>query len=310
MNVLVVMPDAEARKPLEWQLAARGWRVTPLDLGEDAQAIAGEGMADAIITALDLPDMGGEAMIRALRLAKVAAPVLVLSDDGRVARKVGALGAGADDYLTTPYHIDELAARLGAMVRRSKNLPGEVLTVGPITLDLAERRVRVGDQPIHLTRHEFALVEALMVRAERTLTKGALMTLVYGGGPEEPEPKIIDVFVCKIRNKLGPVGAGHLQTVWGQGYRMSAAQAGATPATPGEGPTSPAAKASPARVALCGQVLEALRAVAPRDMGYEALAAVVDATPGTLRRALADLQADERVIVRHSGRAFRWSVGA
>ena len=134
--------------------------------------------------------------------------------------KVKGLGLGADDFITKPFDTAEVLARLQAIVRRSKGFSQPSLRVGPLQLNLDSNEVLVGDQPVHLTGKEYAILELLVLRKGMVLTKEAFLNHLYGG-MDEPEMKIIDVFICKLRKKLTNAGADNLiGTVWGRGYMI------------------------------------------------------------------------------------------
>jgi len=129
------------------------------------------------------------------------------------------LGIGADDYLTKPFHKSELIARIQAIIRRSKGHSQSVITAGRLSVNLDTRTVEIDGQPVHLTGKEYAILELLALRKGTTLTKEMFLNHLYGG-IDEPELKIIDVFVCKLRKKLSAAtdGENYIETVWGRGY--------------------------------------------------------------------------------------------
>ena len=133
--------------------------------------------------------------------------------------KVRALGFGADDYVTKPFHRDELVARIHAIVRRSKGHSQSVIRTGKLAVNLDAKTVEVDGARVHLTGKEYAMLELLSLRKGTTLTKEMFLNHLYGG-MDEPELKIIDVFICKLRKKLQLAcgGANYIETVWGRGY--------------------------------------------------------------------------------------------
>ena len=199
--------------------------VDVVDTGEEALDMARHYDYDAIILDLMLPDMEGFEMLRRLRATGRDTPVLVLSGLSRPQVKVRALSAGADDIMTKPFDKSELVARVQAIVRRSKGHSQPGLQVGPLHLNLNTNEVSVDGQPVHLTGKEYAILELLTLRRGMVLTKDAFLSHLYGG-MDEPEMKIIDVFICKLRKKLAKAGADNLiSTVWGRGYTMRAPEA-------------------------------------------------------------------------------------
>jgi two-component system cell cycle response regulator CtrA len=174
---------------------------------------------DIILLDLMLPDMDGYEVLRRLREAKVETPILILSGLAELDHKIKGLGFGADDYLTKPFDRRELVARIQAIVRRSKGHASSMVTVGGLSVDLAERTVSVDGTSVHLTGKEFGVLELLTLRKGTTLTKDIFLNHLYGG-IDEPELKIIDVFVFKVRKKLATASGGenYIATVWGRGY--------------------------------------------------------------------------------------------
>lgn len=220
MRVLVASGDAGLAGQVALHLRAVGMTVETVDLGEDALALARDGAADALVTGLDLDDLSTLRLIRRLRAEKLALPVMVMGGRVEVGVKVELLNAGADDILQIPFHRLELAARLGAMVRRAAGQPSAVVQLGQIDVDLNGRVAEVAGHRIHLTPAEYRMLEALVLRPGRTLSKEVLLGLMRDG-LSEPEIKIVDVYVCKLRRKLGPAGR-QIETVWGRGYRIGA----------------------------------------------------------------------------------------
>ena len=168
---------------------------------------------------LTLPDMSGLDVLRQLRLGRVNTPVMILSGSSEVDTKVKTLGGGADDYMTKPFHKDELVARIHAIVRRSKGHAQSVIQTGDLVVNLDTKTVEVGGQRVHLTGKEYQMLELLSLRKGTTLTKEMFLNHLYGG-MDEPELKIIDVFICKLRKKLANAsnGKNYIETVWGRGY--------------------------------------------------------------------------------------------
>jgi two-component system cell cycle response regulator CtrA len=200
-------------------LRSEGLNVYTTDLGEEGIDLGKLYDYDIIVLDLQLPDMSGFEVLKALRVAKVQTPVLILSGNAIVEAKVKALGFGADDYMTKPFHKDELVARIQAVVRRSKGHSQSVITTGKLTVNLDAKTVEVDGQRVHLTGKEYQMLELLSLRKGTTLTKEMFLNHLYGG-MDEPELKIIDVFICKLRKKLAAAidGDNYIETVWGRGY--------------------------------------------------------------------------------------------
>src|ERR687898_678517 len=197
MRVLLIEDEATIAKSIELMLTTEGFNVYSTDLGEEGLDLGKLCDYDIILLDLNLPDMHGYDVLKKLRTAKIGTPVLILSGIGEMDSKVCALGFGADDYVTKPFHRDELVARIHAIVRRSKG----------------------HSQSVNLTGKEYAMLELLSLRKGTTLTKEMFLNHLYGG-MDEPELKIIDVFICKLRKKLAAAteGKNYIETVWGRGY--------------------------------------------------------------------------------------------
>jgi two-component system, cell cycle response regulator CtrA len=170
---------------------------------------------------LNLPDMSGFDVLRKLRVSRVRTPVLILSGLAGTEDKIKGLGYGADDYMTKPFHKDELIARIHAIVRRSKGHAQSVINIDNLCVNLDSKMVEINGVRLHLTRSEYKMLELLALRKGMTLTKEMFLSHLYGG-IDEPEMKIIDVFMCKLRKKLGNASGGkeYIETVWGRGYVM------------------------------------------------------------------------------------------
>ena len=219
MRVLLIEDDSAMARSIELMLRSEGLNVYTTDLGEEGIDLGKLYDYDIIVLDLQLPDMSGFEVLKALRVAKVQTPVLILSGNAIVEAKVKALGFGADDYMTKPFHKDELVARIQAVVRRSKGHSQSVITTGKLTVNLDAKTVEVDGQRVHLTGKEYQMLELLSLRKGTTLTKEMFLNHLYGG-MDEPELKIIDVFICKLRKKLAQAldGENHIETVWGRGY--------------------------------------------------------------------------------------------
>jgi two-component system cell cycle response regulator CtrA len=219
MRVLLIEDDSAMARSIELMLRSEGLNVYTTDLGEEGIDLGKLYDYDIIVLDLQLPDMSGFEVLKALRVAKVQTPVLILSGNAIVEAKVKALGFGADDYMTKPFHKDELVARIQAVVRRSKGHSQSVITTGKLTVNLDAKTVEVDGQRVHLTGKEYQMLELLSLRKGTTLTKEMFLNHLYGG-MDEPELKIIDVFICKLRKKLAAAidGDNYIETVWGRGY--------------------------------------------------------------------------------------------
>jgi len=221
MRVLLIEDDSAMARSIELMLRSEGFNVYTTDLGEEGIDLGKLYDYDIIVLDLQLPDMSGFEVLKSLRLAKVQTPVLILSGNAIVEAKVKALGFGADDYMTKPFHKDELVARIQAVVRRSKGHSQSVITTGKLTVNLDAKTVEVDGARVHLTGKEYQMLELLSLRKGTTLSKEMFLNHLYGG-MDEPGQKIIDVFICKMRRKLAAACNGEhcIETVWGRGYTL------------------------------------------------------------------------------------------
>jgi two-component system cell cycle response regulator CtrA len=219
MRVLLVEDDPATAQSLQMMLESEKMVVDATDLGEDGLEIGKLYDYDIIILDLMLPDIDGIEVLRRLRDARVETPVLILSGLTDANDKVKGLGTGADDYLTKPFNKAELMARIQAIVRRSKGHAQSIIRTGKLAVNLDSHTAEVDSHPVHLTGKEYGILELLSLRKGTTLTKEMFLNHLYGG-MDEPELKIIDVFICKLRKKLGNATGGdnYIETIWGQGY--------------------------------------------------------------------------------------------
>src|SRR6476659_7264776 len=219
MRVLLVEDDAATATSIKMMLVKENFICDTTDLGEDGLEIGKLYDYDIILLDLMLPDIDGYEVLRRLRSSRVNTPILILSGLSELDSKIKGLGFGADDYLTKPFDKRELIARIQAIVRRSKGHSDSVIRTGKLTVNLDTRTAEVDSQPLHLTGKEYGILELLSLRKGTTLTKEMFLNHLYGG-MDEPELKIIDVFICKLRKKLTAAcgGENYIHTVWGRGY--------------------------------------------------------------------------------------------
>jgi two-component system cell cycle response regulator CtrA len=219
MRVLLIEDDGAAARSIELMLRSVNLNVYTTDLGEEGIDLGKLYDYDIILLDLNLPDMSGFEVLRALRVFKVKTPVLILSGLAAIEDKCKGLGLGADDYMTKPFHKDELVARIHAIVRRSKGYAQSVIQIGDLLLNLDSKMVEVGGARVSFTGKEYKCLELLMLHKDKPVGKEMFLNHLYGG-MDEPEVKIIDVFICKLRKKLTSASGGKnfIETIWGRGY--------------------------------------------------------------------------------------------
>jgi two-component system, cell cycle response regulator CtrA len=219
MRVLLIEDDSALAQSIVLMLKSESFNVYVTDLGEEGIDLGKIYDHDIILLDLNLPDMSGFDVLRKLRVSKVRTPILILSGLVAIEDKIKGLGYGADDYMTKPFHKDELVARIHALVRRSKGHAQSVISNDDLCINLDSKMVEINGARVHLTGKEYQMLELLALRKGTTLNKEMFLSHLYGG-IDEPEMKIIDVFVCKLRKKLANASGGkdYIETVWGRGY--------------------------------------------------------------------------------------------
>jgi two-component system, cell cycle response regulator CtrA len=221
MRVLLIEDDSVTAQSIELMLKSDSFNVYTTDLGEEGIDLGKIYDYDIILLDLNLPDMSGFQVLRKLRVSKVRTPILILSGLAAIEDKIKGLGYGADDYVTKPFHKDELIARINAIIRRSKGHAQSVINTDGLLVNLDSKLVEISGTRVNLTAKEYQMLELLALRKGTTLTKEMFLSNLYGG-MEEPEAKIIDVFICKLRKKLATASGGkdYIETIWGRGYAM------------------------------------------------------------------------------------------
>jgi len=221
MRVLLIEDDSATAHSIELLLKSESFNVYTTDLGEDGVDLGKLYDYDIILLDLNLPDMSGFEVLRSLRVSKVKTPILILSGIASIEGKVKGLGFGADDYMTKPFHKNELVARIHAIVRRCQGHAESIVQIGDLIVNVDAKTVHINRVCVNLTRKEYQMLELLSLRSGTTLTKEMFLNHLYGG-MDEPEIKIIDVFMCKLRKKLAVASGGkdYIETVWGRGYLL------------------------------------------------------------------------------------------
>ncbi|HDX9236927.1 TPA: two-component system response regulator PhoP [Klebsiella michiganensis] len=218
MRVLVVEDNALLRHHLKVQLQEQGHQVDAAEDAKEADYYLGEHVPDIAIVDLGLPDEDGLSLIRRWRSHDVSVPVLVLTAREGWQDKVEVLSAGADDYVTKPFHIEEVAARMQALLRRNSGLASQVISIPPFQVDLSRRELSVNDQPIKLTAFEYTIMETLIRNRGKVVSKDSLMLQLYPDA-ELRESHTIDVLMGRLRKKIqAEYPQDVITTVRGQGY--------------------------------------------------------------------------------------------
>ena len=222
MRILVVEDEPTLCAQLLRAIAAAGHTVESACDGAQAHYLGEVENFDAVVLDLGLPVLDGLSVLRRWRAAGRNMPVLILTARAAWHEKVAGMDAGADDYLAKPFHMEELLARLRALLRRLGEHASAQWQCGPIWLDTRQARVLVDGQPLTLTSHEFKLLSLLMQRKGQVLSRTELSEHIYPHDSDR-DSNTIEVFVGRLRKKLPP---GSIETVRGLGYRL--AEAGAT----------------------------------------------------------------------------------
>ena len=226
MHILIVEDDPVVADVLGMTLEEAGHFQSAAHNIETALAELKHNTIDAVLLDINLPDGDGTRLARLIRKNYMPVPILVVSGNAETDDKIAALGAGADGYLTKPFDRFELLANLDAIIRRTQGHSSATVSAGNLEVDLNRHLALVAGEALPLTGKEFRIVELLALRKGSVLSKTAFLSHLYGG-TAEPEPKIIDVFICKLRRKLESAGARgvSIETVWGQGYTLRETEA-------------------------------------------------------------------------------------
>jgi DNA-binding response OmpR family regulator len=220
MRILIVEDEEGLRRYVRAALEDSGFSVDEAACLDDATGHVGNVPYDAVVLDLGLPDGDGLTLIQTIRRARGGLPVLVLTARDSVKDRVRGLDTGADDYLVKPFAMEELVARLRALLRRPGQVLGAVLTAGNVTLDTVARNAAVAGAPLNLSRHEMAILEQLMRRQGRLVPKDVLFDNVYGADAL-PETNTIPVHVHHLRKQLTAVQATvEIETHRGLGYLL------------------------------------------------------------------------------------------
>ena len=224
MRILIVEDDSALARGLLSAFKGDGLAVDHLTLGGDAIAMASSEAYGAIVLDLGLPDMDGLAVLRKIRQQGIKTPIIILTARDAPGERVEGLDLGADDYLTKPFDPSELKARVRALVRRGQGMPDPVILAGPLSLDLLSRTAFLNDVPLSLRRRELAVLETLMLRVGKVVSRERIAAEVFGLD-DEVAPNALEVQIARLRQKMGPCGH-QIRTIRGLGYMLDAAECG------------------------------------------------------------------------------------
>jgi two-component system OmpR family response regulator len=216
MRILLVEDDPDLSRQLKRALADADYAVDHAADGEEAAFLGETEPYDAIILDLGLPKIDGTSVLEGWRRAKIAIPVLILTARGAWSEKVAGFDAGADDYLTKPFHTEELLARLRALLRRTAGHASPSLVCGDLHLDPKAARATLAGEPLRLTSLEYRLLHYLIMHQSRVISRTELVEHLYDQDFDR-DSNTIEVFVGRLRKKIGQ---GRVETVRGLGYRL------------------------------------------------------------------------------------------
>lgn len=220
MRVLVVEDETQLRERIATALREQGFAVDETGEGQEALFMGQEYPLDVAVLDLGLPGLSGLEVLKTWRARERKFPVLILTARGSWQEKVTGLEAGADDYLVKPFQMEEVTARLRALVRRATGWTRSILTVGEIELDMGTQRVTVGGNLADLTAYEYRLLECLMLHAGTVVSKTALVEHLYEEDAER-DSNVLEVLLTRLRRKLDPERKRHpIETLRGRGYRL------------------------------------------------------------------------------------------
>ncbi|HZL93423.1 MAG TPA: response regulator transcription factor [Vicinamibacterales bacterium] len=224
MRLLLVEDDPNLSRSLAAQLEQAGYAVNAATDGREGLYLAREYPIDLAIVDLGLPTLSGVELIKSLRADGKAYPILVLTARDRWQDKVEVLKLGADDYVVKPFNVEELLARVDALLRRAGGWAQSELVCGPITLDTRSQEVQVNGSKLELTSFEYKLLEYLMLHAGEVLSKTQITEALYDEDFER-DSNVIEVFIGRLRRKLDPDSAYKpIETLRGRGYRLAVAR--------------------------------------------------------------------------------------
>jgi len=224
VRILLVEDDIRLQDSLAETLRSAGYAVDVSGDGIEGLFFGEEYPIDLAIIDLGLPGLPGLDLIRKLRERERRFPILILTARSEWQDKVEGLESGADDYLTKPFHPEELKARVGALLRRAAGIAQPVIDYGPFKIDLASQRIHRDEQEIDLTTYEYKVFEYMLMHPDEVVTKTALSEHIYEEDADR-DSNVIEVFVGRLRRKIDPQGhMNPIETLRGRGYRLNLQQ--------------------------------------------------------------------------------------
>lgn len=221
MKILLVEDEAAISQQVKAALNDANFTVETAADGEEGLYLGKEFPFDLAIIDIGLPKMNGIELIKALRAAEIDKPILILTARSHWQEKVDGLASGADDYLVKPFHMEELLARVNALIRRSSGFASSVLSVGALNLDTHQQRVTVDDAEVELTAYEYKVLKYLLMNQDKVISKTELTEHIYEQDHDK-DSNVIEVFVGRLRKKIDPKGDHKfVETLRGRGYRIA-----------------------------------------------------------------------------------------
>jgi two-component system response regulator PhoP len=221
MRILIIEDEKNLREQLLARLQGQGYAVDAASDGEEGLFLAMEHPFDAAVIDLGLPKLSGIEVIKQLRSQGSALPILILTARSRWEEKVEGLEAGGDDYLAKPFHVEELQARLRALIRRSAGSGDSEIRCGPVTLNTRKQSVTADGKELELTAYEYKVIEYLMLHAGEVVSKTVLTEHIYDQD-FDLDSNVIEVFIGRLRKKLDPENCYKpIETLRGRGYRFT-----------------------------------------------------------------------------------------
>lgn len=221
MRLLLIEDEPALQSQVSQLFGLRHWSVDVAGDGKEGEYLGRENPYDVAVVDLGLPELNGMEVISRWRKDGISTPILILTARDHWQQKVEGLEAGADDYLTKPFHPEELLARVNALARRAAGQASSVISIGPFALDMGAQQLTRDGQPLTLTSFEYRLIEYLIMHAGKVISKTQLTEHIYAQDYDR-DSNVIEVLVARLRKKMDPAGELQpLRTIRGQGYQFS-----------------------------------------------------------------------------------------